>query len=61
MWGWVKIRSWHRVRTATRMPDTYITWCGKQAKGETRESFLAYEKTCETCLRLNDIKLEEPA
>lgn len=61
MWGWVKIKSWHRVKTPTRVPDTYVTFCGKRAEGQALETFPSYEKTCESCLRLSNTKLEEPA
>lgn len=58
MWGWIKIRSWHRVRTATRVPGRYITFCGKQATGDPQDSYTSYEKTCEACFRLSGLKEE---
>jgi len=61
MWGWVKIRSWHAVRTPTRAFDTYVTVCGKTAHGETLDVFPADEKSCETCLRIQARAPKEPA
>jgi len=49
---WIRIRSWHEVRTPTRVPNTYITLCGRQASGETRDVFPGDEKTCESCYRV---------
>jgi hypothetical protein len=50
---WIQIRSWHIIRTWTRVPGRAITLCGKSATGETQPVFPPDEKTCETCLRLS--------
>jgi hypothetical protein len=48
-----KIRSWHAIRTPTRVPDTYVTVCGRMVVALTlRDVLPAGERTCETCLRL---------
>ena len=49
---WVKIKSWHVVRTPTRAPDRYRTMCGLNADGPQLDDRPGGEKTCETCLRL---------
>lgn len=48
----IRIRSWHIIRTPTRMPDTYVTLCGKRATGKPARDF-SNEKTCETCMRID--------
>lgn len=48
--GWIRIRSWHAVLTATRVPDRYVTFCGKRATGQLRETRPG-GKSCESCLR----------
>lgn len=48
---WVAIKSWHAVKTPTRMFNTYVTLCGRKAVGDTRDSLPGGEKTCESCLR----------
>jgi hypothetical protein len=50
----IKIRSWHEVRNPTRVPDTYVTLCGRRASGPTLAEFPGDEKTCETCLRIGE-------
>jgi len=57
MGEWGKIRSWHYVRTFTRMQGGFISRCGKS--GNTGESGFKPdppldEKSCETCLRLKE-------
>ena len=49
---YIKIRSWHVVRTFTRVPGRAITLCGKQAQGQTSTGLPMAEKSCETCLRI---------
>lgn len=44
-------RSWHIVRTWTRMPNVAVTLCGRRASGETGASF-GDDKSCESCLRM---------
>jgi hypothetical protein len=60
MWGWVKVASWHRIRSTIRLPNTYETFCGLTATGEPRDTFVSYEKTCETCMRLSNTKVDDP-
>jgi hypothetical protein len=50
---WIKIRSWHIIKTATRVPGRYVTLCGKSAYGQAQPDFLEGDKTCESCLRIN--------
>lgn len=47
---WVQIRSWHQVLTPTRVPDRYVTLCGRRALGPTVPGMPA-GKSCEVCLR----------
>lgn len=47
---WIQIRSWHAIRTATRVPGRFLTRCGKGAEGEVFDVRPA-GKSCETCLR----------
>jgi hypothetical protein len=49
---WVRIQSWHGVRTATRVPGVYVTLCGKRAHNEPVDLLPLGEKSCETCLRI---------
>ena len=46
----VEGRSWHLIRTWTRVPGRAITLCGKPAHGSTIDDFGA-ERSCESCLR----------
>ena len=48
---YVRIRSWHIIRTWTRVPNVALTLCGKRANGPSSDDF-GEEKTCESCLRL---------
>ncbi len=48
---WVKIVSWHGVRTATRVPGSYVTLCGRRAHNDP-VNVLPEGKSCETCLRI---------
>lgn len=47
---WVKIRSYHAIRTWTRVPQHYITFCGRSASGPELDDLPA-GKSCELCLR----------
>ena len=49
---WIKLRSWHRILTPTRMFDTYRTYCGRTIVGNPLPELPLDEKSCETCLRL---------
>ena len=49
---YVKLRSWHIVRTWTRVPGRFITLCGRMGSGTSSMTF-GDEKTCESCLRIN--------
>lgn len=49
---YIKIRSWHVIRTWTRVPGRAITLCGRDADGLTENTLPLDEKSCETCLRL---------
>lgn len=49
---WIRIRSWHAIRTWTRVPGRAITLCGLTAEGDSRLEFPADEKSCESCLRM---------
>jgi len=49
---WIKIRSWHIIRTWTRVPGRAITLCGRSATGPTSAGF-GDDKSCETCLRIS--------
>ena len=49
--SYVKIRSWHAVSTATRVPNNYVTLCGRRANGAL-EPDLPAGKSCESCLRI---------
>lgn len=49
---WIKIRSWHIVRTPLRVPDRYKTLCGRSGGGPAKADYGA-ESTCESCLRIN--------
>ena len=48
----VKIRSWHRIRTVTRV-GTFVTLCGRLAPSSaaTADEF-GEERSCESCLRI---------
>lgn len=48
---YVKIRSYHVVRTWTRVPGRWITLCGRTGGGDSVSDF-GDGKTCETCLRI---------
>lgn len=45
----IRIRSWHVIRTWTRVPGRAITLCGRTAEGPTAEG-RGDERSCETCL-----------
>ncbi len=48
---YVKLRSYHIIRTWTRVPGGFITLCGRRGSGHSALDF-ENEKTCETCLRI---------
>lgn len=48
---WLKIRSWHVVRTWTRVPGRGLSPCGRILEGDPLPMYPADEKTCEVCLR----------
>lgn len=52
MTEWIKISSWHIVRSSTNVEGSYLTLCGKAAWGSPQPGYLADEKTCESCLRV---------
>jgi hypothetical protein len=47
-----KLRSWHAVRTFTRVPGRAIALCGRWLTGPFVTALPLNDKTCETCLRL---------
>lgn len=49
--GYIKIVSWHVIRTWTRVPRVALTLCGRRAEGEAAAGF-GDEKSCESCLRI---------
>lgn len=50
-YDYIKIKSWHIIKTPTRMFDTYITRCGLKAVGNTANDLPLGEKSCESCFR----------
>lgn len=48
---YVKVRSWHVLKTWSRMPGVGVTLCGRRTGQETRDTLPA-EATCESCLRI---------
>ena len=61
--GYVRIRSWHVIKTWTRVPGRALTLCGRQVDtlvetphgGEghaTAPGLPLGDKSCESCLRL---------
>lgn len=48
---YVRIRSWHIVRTWTRVPGRAITRCGRIAAGASSPFLPSNEPSCESCLR----------
>lgn len=53
---WVLIRSWHIVRTWTRMPGRAITLCGRTANPTVaaQEHPPGEGRTCERCFQLRE-------
>lgn len=50
---YVKVQSWHLLKTWSRSPGVAITLCGRRADDpETRET-LSAERSCESCLRIS--------
>ena len=52
MQGYVRFRSWHVIKTWTRVPGRALTLCGRLATGATADVLPLGDKSCETCLRL---------
>lgn len=48
---YVQIRSWHVLSTWTRVPNVFVTLCGRRGSGDSALSF-GDDKTCESCLRI---------
>jgi len=55
---YIRIRSWHIVRTWTRVPGRAITLCGRSASGPTSDGF-GESASCETCLRIESKALRD--
>lgn len=53
--GWVRIRSWHLVRTFTR-GGQILTYCGRRVAGDmtTAEELPEGDKSCERCFQLRE-------
>lgn len=53
---WVRIRSWHHLRTFTRDGGA-LTRCGKRARPpvSTAEELDLNDKSCESCLRFAEV------
>ena len=53
-WAQTRTRkSWHILRTFTRVPGAGIALCGKRLDGETlRDNRPGNEATCENCYRI---------
>lgn len=50
---WVRIRSWHIVRTFTRVQGGAITACGRSVRGaDFVDQRPANERSCESCYRI---------
>ena len=49
---YIKIVAYHIVRTATRVPQHYVTLCGRSANGTPVADF-GDAATCESCLRIS--------
>lgn len=50
-WTYVRIISWHVVRTPTRATNGYLTLCGRNASGPVVDA-LPGGKSCESCTRI---------
>lgn len=48
---YVRIKSYHILRTWTRVPGRFITLCGRQGNGDAELTF-GDDRTCESCLRI---------
>ena len=48
---YIRIVSWHVIRTWTRVPGRALTYCGRTATGESADDF-GDDRTCETCFRI---------
>lgn len=56
MGKWARIRSWHYIKTFTRVHGGFIARCGRSGNwlGEMPDDPPLNEKSCETCLRLKE-------
>lgn len=52
MGEWIQIRSWHAIRTPTRMPRRYITVCGKDTFGDAVTDLPPDSKLCKRCVAI---------
>jgi hypothetical protein len=49
---YVKVRSWHILRTYTRVPEMAVTLCGRLVRATETRAELPAERSCESCLRI---------
>lgn len=49
---YVRIVSWHVLRTWTRLPGMALTLCGRRIQDPETAQELPAGKSCETCLRI---------
>ena len=54
------IRSWHIVKSWTRVPGRAVTYCGRTVVGDILDELRLTEKSCETCARLAIAKADPP-
>jgi hypothetical protein len=50
---YVKARSWHILRTWSRMPGVAITRCGRRIDNPETSDTLPADRSCESCLRFD--------
>lgn len=51
-WQYGFIRSWHVIRSATRIEGQYLTLCGRLVNGDILDELRLSEKSCERCLQI---------
>jgi hypothetical protein len=56
--GWVRIRSWHAVKTYTRTPGGVLTLCGRSVIMRPVVDTLPAGRSCESCLRIYARKVD---
>lgn len=57
---YIRMRSWHLIRTWTRVPGRAITLCGRTVQNrETANTLPMDEKSCETCLRMAEFQRDD--